>query len=648
MRNLLDEVKNLLEKDKRLTSNGKLLKNKIMELALKLDVDLLKLLLSEANLKRQFFKDIDGTLVFDQEKFIKFVNNKEFLPDSYTAFKNRIGLTTDAEYLGKKKDVVLSWPYKDCILEGGAERPDEGSRSEVFWNQILAPDQIDRLLDPKVFTNFERIDEKGGHHNPKLKPDDNLIMKGNNLLVLHSIKRKFRGKVKLIYIDPPYNIGNDEFNYNDRFNHSTWLTFMKNRLEVAKELLGMDGIIFVQIDHHELAHLKVLMDEIFENAPSGKRNFVQYVQIKASVGAAFEYQNPFMPKNCEYGLIYAKNYDERRYKPIWVKSEVDRAYDKIILNPEERNYRKWKIGNVMDEFVKEYGKENEDEEELLYDFVFNNIERIFRIISPKAPGKGLRNAMEKSKKDTWAVYKRSEKEDILCYSGGMVRFYSKNLEEDINGDKIIGRELGSLWTDISWTGIAPEGGVKLKAGKKPEKLLRRIIHMATEPGDIVLDFFLGSGTTAAVAHKMGRRYIGIEQLDYGKNDSVVRLRNVINGDQTGISKDVNWNGGGSFVYCELLKWNQEFLDKARKAKSKKELMEIWKEMKEKAFLSYKVDPKAVDENAGQFDDLSLRDQKRFLTECLDKNQLYVNLSEIDDEQYGVSEDDKRLNRQFYG
>ena len=176
------------------------------------------------------------------------------MPDSYTAFKNKIGLTADKRYLAKSKEVVLSWPYKDCVLEGGQEKEDE-KRKEIFHNEVLAPDEIDRLLEPKVFTNFKRINAKGEHEVSEIKPTDNLIIKGNNLLVLHSLKKRFAGKVKLIYIDPPYNTGNDEFKYNDSFNHSTWLTFMKNRLEIAKELLREDGVIFVQCDDNEQAYL---------------------------------------------------------------------------------------------------------------------------------------------------------------------------------------------------------------------------------------------------------------------------------------------------------------------------------------------------------------------------------------------------------
>jgi adenine-specific DNA-methyltransferase len=419
-------------------------------------------------------------------------------------------------------------------------------------------------------------------------------------------------------------------------------------LEIAKELLDEKGTIFIHCDDNELSYLKILADEVFKKSPKGKDNFVQYVEIKANVGAANEYQNPFMPKNCEYGLIYAKNYDMREYKPLWVKSDVDKAYNKIILNPEEKDFRKWEIGRVLDEFVAEKGEENKKNEKLLYDFVFKNLNRIFRTISPKGAGAGLKQAMNKSKEDTWAVYEREEKEDIICYKGEMVRFYSKNLKKDIDGNKIIGTELGSLWTDISWQGIAPEGGVKLKNGKKPEKLLRRIIEMNTKKEDIVLDFFLGSGTTAAVAHKLGRQYIGIEQLDYGKNDSVARLKNVVNGYTTGISKKVNWQGGGDLVYCELAKWNQKWVEKIESAETSEELLDLWNNLQENAFLNYKVDIKKVNEHIDDFRQLSIEEQKTFLLETLDMNQLYVNASEIDDETYNISDEEKKLNRLFWG
>ena len=264
MQNLFEDLKHLLAQDERLTTeDGKLLKNLIVELGLKLDADLLHLLLSHDRIKQHFFAEVDGMLVFDKDRFLQFVSNKQFLPDSYTAFKNKIGLSDDGgeTYLSRQRDVALVWPYKDCVLEGGQTKED-AKRDEIFWNTTLAPDDVDRLLDPKVFTNFRRVDAEGEHPVTELQPTDNLIIKGNNLLALHSLTRRFGGKVKLIYIDPPYNTGNDSFGYNDSFTHSTWLTFMRNRLEIARDLLHKNGSIWINIDDDGAHYLKDTVGEL--------------------------------------------------------------------------------------------------------------------------------------------------------------------------------------------------------------------------------------------------------------------------------------------------------------------------------------------------------------------------------------------------
>lgn len=194
--NLVAELIDLLSSDDRLVSEGKLVKNKVIELALAIDSSLIRLLLSSEGIRRHFFQDVGGILVFDKIRFEQFVSNKAFLPDSYTAFKNKIGLTAEGSYLTDSKEVVLAWPYKDCVLEGGQTKED-AKRDEVFWNETLAPDQIDRLLAPKVLTNFKRYDKDGEHKITSINRDDNLIIKGNNLLALHTLKRTYAGQVKL-------------------------------------------------------------------------------------------------------------------------------------------------------------------------------------------------------------------------------------------------------------------------------------------------------------------------------------------------------------------------------------------------------------------------------------------------------------------
>ena len=276
MQNLIKDLEALLQQDQSLISDGHVLKNAVIERAAKMDAGLLRLLLQSDTIRRHFFAEVDGTLIFDKARFQDFVSNKAFLPDSYTAFKNRIGLTDGRGYLKESRDVVLAWPYKDCVLEGGQTKEDKG-RQEVFWNTTLAPDDISRLFEPKVMTGFERWDAEAvaaGAPAPvgRISDDDNLLIKGNNLLALHSLKARFAGQVKLIYIDPPYNTGSDGFRYNDRFNHSAWLTFMRNRLEAACDLLSRDGSIFVTLDDTEVHYCKVMMDEVF-----GRENFVSHI-----------------------------------------------------------------------------------------------------------------------------------------------------------------------------------------------------------------------------------------------------------------------------------------------------------------------------------------------------------------------------------
>ena len=654
--NLLDSLKTLLQKDERLTSEGELLKNKIIELALKLDKNLIKLLLSDEKMKEVFFTDVEATLIFDKDKFIRFVSNKQFLPDSYTSFKNKIGLVVGDEFISGKKEVVLSWPYKDCVLEGGMTKEDQ-KRDEIFWNETLAPDEISRLLDTKVFTNAKRIDKNGEHKLDKFRTDengnikDNLIIKGNNLLALHSIKKRFAGKVKLIYIDPPFNRKKVSF-YNDNFKHSSWLTFMKNRLEVAKKFLSDDGIICVHLDDSEGNYNKVLMDEIF-----GRENYLNTVSLTTNEPSGFKTTAASLFSTANYIFIYTKGVKKATIKKVYIESEYDSMYNKFLLN-KSKSYKNWRWENIGDIVAKknEYYSKREavkglgsEFESLITDFAIDNADKVFRTAAIRGGARKKRiQTIKKSEENKGRVYKHPNDniENFYILNGEQIIFFEDRLVE-IDGMKLPGKLITDVWTDISWTGIANEGGVTLKDGKKPEKLIKRVLDIFTEEGDLILDFFMGSGTTCAVAHKMGCQYIGIEQLDYEDNSAVVRLKNVINGDQSGISKSIDWKGGGDFVYLELMKWNENFVEKIRKAKTKEGLAELWETMKKKAFLSYKVDIKAIDENAKDFADLSIEDKKRFLLECLDKNHLYVNYSEIDDEEYGVSESDKRLNKEFY-
>lgn len=634
--------------DRYCTDAGELIKSNIQEDALNLTPSLLKLLLANEYLNRHFFRDVDGIRVFDKVAFQKLIMNKQFLPDSYTAYKNKIGLTTDdGRFITDSREVVLAWPYKDCMLEGGQTK-EEAKRDEVFWNETLAPDEINRLTEPKMLTNFRRYDKDGEHNVELLSPNDNLIIKGNNLLALHSLKEKYAGQVKLIYIDPPYNTGNDSFGYNDNFNHSTWLTFMKNRLEVAKELLKDSGLLFVHIDDIESAYLKVLSDNVF-----GRENFMNVIAVKSSTpsGTKTAHKDKTIIKQKDLILVYKKG-GETKLCPQYTKRKGwDQHYSLLLDKNESGNFY---LRSLQEELISLgiIGKDQtlrdiNIEDKRFKEYYLANRKSICRLQSHKN-----KKAEIASKALVNTVYEDKEDEEIkgLYYNGQVITPLAQGIKLVYSNQQFV-EDLGMLlcdfWDDIDFQNTQNEGGISFPTAKKPELLLYRIISLCTLPGDIVLDFFLGSGTTAAVAHKMGRQYIGIEQMDYGKNDSVVRLCNVINGDKSGASKGLNWQGGGSFVYCELSKYNQNFIDEIEEAKTTDELLVIWKRMQETGFLSYQIKAKDINIDADEFKDLSIDDQKRFLIECLDKNLLYIPFSEIDNEEYNISDEDKRLTREFY-
>lgn len=551
--NFYNEVLNVLKSDERFFSDdGQLLRNAVYEAAMQMDAKLIKALYANEETRKQFFTDVDGIAVFDKVGFGWVINNREFLPDSYTRYKNKIGLVNNkGEYISASNDVELVFPYKDCVLEGGQTKEDQ-KRSEIFYNETLAPDEVDRLLYPKVFTNAKKYTADGVQNITDISENDNLIINGNNLLAISSLLKAYEGKIKLIYIDPPYDTGSDSFGYNDRFNRSSWLAFMKNRLEIAKQLLSDDGAIYVQLDYHQVHYAKVLMDEVF-----GEDNFQREIIWRIGWLSGYKTKDNNWIRNHDTILFYSKNNAILDFKKYYIpKSDF-----KTIANS---NTERYPIEDVWN------GNEYDD---------LNSIA-------------------------------------IVSFSGETV---SKMLN--------------------------PEDEVK---GQKSEKLIERIIKAHTNEGDIVLDFFGGTGTTAAVAHKLHRQYIVCEQLDKHIDIMLRRLDKVIDGEQSGVSKRNNWQGGGSFVYCELAKLNQNYIDAIEKATTNEELTKLYGEILETGFISYKVNPKDIDVNSDEYIKLSIGDKKRLLMELLDKNQLYVNYCDIDDESFKISEEDKAFTRSFYG
>jgi adenine-specific DNA-methyltransferase len=616
------------------TDNGELKKWVVLNKAQNFDEELIGLLLDNADLKEKFFVNVKGTLVFNQNLFVQFLEQKNYLNDSYTRYKNKVGLTIDGKYLKQRNEVALVWPFKDCILEGGQSR-EEQKREEIFFNEILAQDEITQLLEPKVLTNAKVYDKEGEHPFkgftrdaeinrkrglPEDTINDNLIIKGNNLLALHSLKKEFAGKVKLIYIDPPYNTGKDGFNYNDSFNHSTWLTFMKNRLEAAKQLLSKDGSIWVNLDDGEAHYLKVLCDDVF-----GRENFIANIVWEKSDSPRMD--ATYFSVRHDHILVFAKSRTDFKVNGF-LDDEIPEHYNKTDES-----------GRIY--YTKPLMVMGGNESDSLY----------FGIIAPD--GTEVFPLKKDGSKGCWRWSKKKvedERERIEWVNGknGWVPYFK------IYAENRIATPPETFWTHkeagsnrSSKNEIRNLFGDNAFDTPKPEKLLERIIHIGSNEKDIVLDFFAGSGTTAAVAMKMGRQFINTEQMDYIENVTCARLKKVIEGEQGGISKLYNWQGGGSFVYLELKKYNETFMERIEEAKDTETLLQIWEQMKAKSFLNYNVDIKKQDEHIEEFKKLSLKEQKQHLCEILDKNQLYVNLSSLNDADFECTEEEKKITKDFY-
>ena len=654
MQNLLTELQTHLKTDKRFVAGGKLLKNKIIELSLQPDPESINLLLANDAIKKHFFPETGKALVFDKIRFQKFIGNKAFLPNSYTAFKNKIGLQREEEYLSENKDVVLAWPYKDCLLEGGQTKEDS-QKEEIFWNETLAPKDIDRLLSPKVFTNFRRFTKEKVEEITSFSKNENYLLKGNNLIVLHSLLKIFQGKIKLIYIDPPYNTGKDSFGYNDSFNHSSWLTFMKNRLEIAKKLLHPEGAIFIQIDDKEMAYLKVLCDEIF-----GRENFKECISVKngseSGVNAINVMRGEQLFKVKEHILYYARNNSLHRFNPLYVKAVSFNESYRLEVKKQDDEY---KVTDIYKEVLKKLFNQDTlrgltKEQKHVFaatfeEYCLEHNEHMYALKSDIQKSGDTFKTFAAANKNKLKVeeFKTADNRTNLVYKGGMLTPLKDRIVEE-NGRKYYGTLISDFWWDIGAT-PSSEGNVELKSGKKPEKLLKRIISLATNENDIVLDFFLGSGSTAATALKMNRRFIGIEQLSYGENDALKRLQNVVQGDQSGISKDANvqWKGGRSFIYAELKSLNEIYIEKLLKTKTDHEVDLVFNEVLIKGFIHYTIKEIPEDQLKKEYLNLSISDKKQFIKEILDKNLLYLSSSEIEDTDYKLDKKTKLLNQLFY-
>ncbi|GAA9231772.1 hypothetical protein Taiwan907_06820 [Helicobacter pylori] len=600
-------------------------KERLETLILQNDEKLLTFMLEDKNAndyKNAFFKTIANSLVFNQKALLECLTKE--LENSFTRFENKIGLYSQGRPIKSSELVVLNFPFKDNVLLGNAK--DNSTKSkELFYHEILHKKEIDMLLKKKALCRFEMHGESDLESALQDK-NTNYLIKGNNLIALHSLKKKFAKQVKCIYIDPPYNTGNDSFNYNDNFNHSSWLVFMKNRLEIAREFLSDDGVIFVQCDDNEQAYLKVLMDEIF-----GRDNFIAcFVWEKTSNSLSR------IRIKTEYILCY----EQTKFGLIFNGDMAEEGQDFPILN--EVNVKRTLQFPPNSIYFKTF-------KGVIKPTKFNKMELIddLRIVNKTNSNMVRINAKFKWTQDKLDDEIKEGTTFVIKSDEFSMRYIGKG-DREVKVSNVLNAECG-VTTNIKATSeikaLFANSNTDLFSTPKPEALISRILEVSTNENDLVLDFFAGSGTTCAVAHKMKRRYIGIEQMDYIETITKERLKKVIEGEQGGISKKCDFKGGGSFVYAELKEVNLEVKKQILNAKSASECLKIFNTLNE-CFLK-RADCKIGEIDSEEFQNLDLNEQKRICCNLLDSNEDYLNLGDIDEDTWGIDGITKKYNEIFY-
>ncbi|GAA9754359.1 site-specific DNA-methyltransferase [Helicobacter pylori] len=611
-------------------------KERLETLILQNDEKLLTFMLEDKNAndyKNAFFKTIANSLVFNQKALLECLTKE--LENSFTRFENKIGLYLQGDPkrpIKSSESVVLNFPFKDNVLLGNAK--DNSTKSkECFYHEILHKKEIDTLLKKKVLCRFEMHGE-GDLESALKDKNTNYLIKGNNLIALHSLKKKFAKQIKCIYIDPPYNTGNDSFNYNDNFNHSSWLVFMKNRLEIAREFLSDDGVIFVQCDDNEQAYLKVLMDEIFI-----RENFVGCCPI--CVNPRGRQSDKFFPNTHDYFIAYAKNITNFYLNGLCLNDDWTKEINK---QDDKGKYRE--IG------LRKRGADarREDSPKLYFPIFYNK--QTHAISLEKTYG-DLIEIIPKLNDGIDGRWRWSKDKIIKDMDKLLVRLVNNERYDIFEKDYLTQdkrRKQKSLWLDKDFNNEL--GGLHIKnlfnnkifAYPKSEHLIQRILEVSTNENDLVLDFFAGSGTTCAVAHKMKRRYIGIEQMDYIETITKERLKKVIEGEQGGISKKCGFKGGGSFVYAELKEVNLEIKKQILNAKSASECLKIFNASER---ILKRTDCKMDEIHSEEFQNLDLNEQKRIYCALLDFNEDYLSLGDIDEDAWGIDGITKKYNEIFY-
>ncbi|MFT4148019.1 MAG: site-specific DNA-methyltransferase [Micrococcaceae bacterium] len=559
----------------------------------------------------------------------------------YTKYSNKIGLYSNVKgnFIKNDTDVVLHFPFKDAVLEAGMSKEDVG-REERFLQVDIDSKDIDTLEEPKVLTDFRYIDKNGEKtltadsdieffdENDDLK--QNMLIKGNNLLALYTLREKLAGKVKLIYIDPPYNTKGDAdtFTYNNNFNHSAWLTFMKNRLEVAKELVTQDGFIAIAIDHVELFYLGVLADEIF-----GAHNRVGIVTVVHNPKG--RNQAKFFSANSEFMLVYARDIENANFNKVALTEAQAKSFTErdekgtFRYEPYIRSRTAWSRKNRPNNWYPLYVS---SDLKTISSNKFDNAKyELFPVPSTgkEMSWKNIKETFDELNKDGYFIAKRE---------GNTVVIYHKYYEQSV---------LKNVWDDKRYQ--SEFNGTKLLKSLVPDtkfsypKSLYTVldtIRIMTKPEDVVIDFFGGSLTTAHavleanIMDNGSRKFVMVEQLEEHVDVGIKRLKKIVD------------KNDASFVYLELKKYNQEYIERINAADSLKELEEIYVEIRNNAFLKFWFTQGDFEKDT-DFRNLDLSARKQVLISVLDENQLYLNYADMNDTRHEVTNTEKTLTDRFY-
>lgn len=396
----------------------------------------------------------------------------------------------------------------------------------------------------------------------------NMLIQGDNLDALKALLPYFAGQVKCIYIDPPFNTGGAFPNYDDNLEHTLWLSLMYQRLVYLRDLLSDDGAIVVNLDDHQASYTKVMMDEIF-----GRTNYLVTITVEAATASSFKTVNTGPTEVSQFLLFYAKNKSKFSYNPQYLyTTEVDLGhFSRFVVNYEDPPQH-WVFKNIKQHVMDMLDVPPADHPATRYKLAKEMLgqgstqlitsqaeqfalENAFRVFEPKTlqkPAKWLAPEIERSRLvDHPVLLERENYDPLILLKGRQMYFLSGSVRKKNKRNYIV-KPVSTIWNDIPTNNLRSEGGVSFPSGKKPEMLLERVISMiSSDHNDIVLDSFLGSGTTAAVAQKMRRNFIGIELGDQAKSHCLPRLRSVVDGDQTGVSSEVGWSGGGGFRFFKL-------------------------------------------------------------------------------------------------